>query len=230
MQSVVETNCSHALRLAVVLGLLDALLVIEERANLQQLLAEDFDLLLTVTVLRTPPRVERLVLVEDERPDFESDQRHEVSEAVHIVVTLTVLLEAGDTPELILGNASVLTEDFFLANHLLQAMQELGTTTEDKRLAVVHAVAVLVIANGGENQHDGNRVGMREHRLREDERRRSGNFARDVLLSGAGLTVGVSIAHVVVLVLVSLLPASPVVGSVVHRQSNYTTDVAYAIA
>ena len=209
MQSVVETNCSHAFSLFALglNGLLEfgeELRLREELGNLQQLLAEDFERTQAVVFLGTPPRVERLVLLHDHRPDFESDHRHEVCEAVHIEVTPTVLGDAGDTPEVILGTAGVTAEEFTLANHLLQAGDELGTTAEDLRLAFGHVVAVLVIANGGENQHDGNRVGVREHRLVEDERRRSVGFARGVLrvvlLNGAGLAVGMSIAHVGVVV------------------------------
>ncbi len=240
VQSVIETNCSHAvgLVLALLVGVLldfvEELLVLQEGLDFQHLLGKRSEhdgsvLLLAVTVV-LPPVVEVATSVADHRADFQGNDRHEGLEVAVIELLPTILLDAGDTPHRLAGGGFVFAVQGFHADDFLEAVHELAVTAEDLRLRVVHVVAELVGADFGFDQHDGNRVGVREHRLVPDERRRGVVLARVVLLLGAGLTSGGSVvAHgVVVWFLVSLRPASPVVGSVVPRQINNTTDVVIA--
>ena len=191
-----------ALGLLVLLEFVEELLVLEERTDLQHLLGKVADDERGVLLVRTaglPPRVDVLAVGLDERTDFESNERQELREVADAVVLTTVSIHAGDAVEVLAEVALVLVVDAILADDFREALHELGVTREGLGIGIVHVVAVLGDTDLGFGQHDGERVGMRVHRLFPDERRRSVDFARGVLvlIRGAGLTVGMSVAHVV---------------------------------
>ena len=206
--------------------------MIQVGLNLENLFGKRSEDETTVTfagVLRLPPVVEVLANLRDHRADFKGNERHEGGEVTNLVVLPTIILNQRDTPHGLATGGTMHVDDAFSAADFLQAKQEHRRTREDLRLRVIHVVTVLVGADFGFAEHDANRVSVGAHRDVPDERRRGVVLARVVLLLGAGLTSGVSIAHgVVVWFWFRFGHASPRVGSVVLRQINNTTVVANA--
>lgn len=200
MQSVVETNCIHAIKLGVVVLLLLVLLG-QERFDLADGEFEVLDEHVGVRDMASllPPRVERLVGMREHGADFESDQRHERGHVTDFVVLATILLHAGDA--ILVRPVLVVVVRLVVEALLRDSRQDIdgfAVTREDLGLDIIHAV-IAVSAVGANAQHDGHRAGVREHRFVESERRRSVvGFVRvvvDVAVNGQRLAVGMSVAH-----------------------------------
>lgn len=203
MQSVVETNCIHAIKLGVV-ALLLLVLLAQELLDLAKGETEVLDEHVGVSDMASllPPRVETLVGMSEHGTDFESDQRHERGHVTDFVVLTTILLHAGDA--ILVRPVAVIVVRLAVEGLLRDGRQDIdgfAVTREDLGLDIIHAV-VAVVAVGANAQHDGHRAGIREHRFVESERRRSVvGFVRvvvDVAVNGQRLAVGLSIAHGVV--------------------------------